>query len=247
MLDPSSASRRLVIPLLVPWLVCSCAMPGPMEARPDSSEGFIARDAPGRKSGLPTEKRSTPFAFTSFDLDEPRKMIYAAALTLEAAKPEAVVADVIAKTEAAGGYLATRNNFAITVRVPVAKFQTLLADFRALGRILDESVQAEDVTRQHRDLTIRLANAKKTRERLLVLLDKATAVQDILAIEKELERLTTEIEQMQAEVDSLDKRIAFSTISVTVQPVADVVRKSSQPSRFPWINQVGASYVIRRF
>lgn len=67
------------------------------------------------------------------------------------------------------------------------------------------------------DLTTRLTNNRALRDRLKLLLDRAKDVEDVLAIEKELTRIQSEVETMQATLDRLDSQIALSELSVTLQ------------------------------
>ena len=81
------------------------------------------------------------------------------------------------------------------------------------------------------------------------LLERAEAVEDMLKIEQELRRLTTEIESMEGELKFVDDQVAMSSVSVAFQPVAapGPANGPRRPSRFPWINMTGAEYVIRWF
>ena len=115
--------------------------------------------------------------------------------------------------------------------------------------VLQESMRAQDVTKKHMDLSIRLENAEKARQRLLKLIDKATKVEDILKIEEQLTRLTETIERIKGELKYLNEQVAFSMVEVGFQSVAPAVRPSKKRSRsrFAWINQVGIEQVLRRF
>ena len=110
-------------------------------------------------------------------------------------------------------------------------------------------MQAQDVTKKHMDLSIRLENAETARKRLLKLLEKATKVEDILKIEEHLTRLTETIERIKGELKYLNEQIAYSLVSVGFHSVSPTVRpsKSRSRSRFDWINQVGIEQVLRRF
>ncbi len=182
---------------------------------------------------------------------KPRKrlMIYSAELQVEVPRTDEAIASARETAESIGGFLATRRGPRITLRVPADRFESFLASMRELGRVLDESMQAQDVTKQHRDLKIRLENARKSRDRLLALLETATKVEDVLKIEKELHRLTEEIERSVATLASLDERIAFSTVAVefrSIAPAKSTPRKRKR-SRFDWINVIGAPEVLRWF
>ena len=177
-----------------------------------------------------------------------QKMIYSAGYQVEVARIEDAVATLLRRVDALGGYLSQRSDATLTVRVPATDFETLVAEVRTYGRVLSESVEALDVTSQHTDLTIRLENAERSRERLLALLEKATAVEDTLKIEEALRRLTTEIEQIKGQLKLLDNRVAFSTVRVAFQASASTTAPDGQrQSRFAWINRLGIEQDLRRF
>ena len=161
-----------------------------------------------------------------------RQLVYTATFRLDVARPELAVERFLEQVRAWGGHLAVRRDMAVTCRVPAAEFDACVAHVRSLGRVLHEHVEAEDVTRQHRDLGIRLDNARKSRTRLLALLEKADKVQDILQIESELRRLSDEIESMEAELRGLDDRIALATVTVDFSRSCPAIcwRRSCFPS-----------------
>jgi Domain of unknown function (DUF4349) len=134
------------------------------------------------------------------------------------ARTEAIVAG-------AGGFVADANAYeddagkkalSLSLRVPAEKLDVALSEIKAIGRVRQERVGAEDVTEQYIDLESRLANAKRLEERLLALLEnKASRLKDLLDTERELARVRTDIETMQGRKRFLDNRINLSTISVT--------------------------------
>ncbi len=86
-----------------------------------------------------------------------------------------------------------------TLRVPIAEMDAALAGVRALGRVVKESQASEDVTDAHRDLAIRISNAKIEEARLgEILKDRTGKLSDVLAVEQAQSRMRTEIEQMEA-------------------------------------------------
>ena len=104
-----------------------------------------------------------------------------------------------------------------TLRVPIAEMDAALTGVRALGRVLQESQSSEDVTDAHRDLAIRISNAKIEEARLGEILKQRTGrLSDVLAVEQAQSRVRTEIEQMEAQELAMRNRAALSTISVQV-------------------------------
>jgi hypothetical protein len=144
----------------------------------------------------------------------------------------------------AGGYLSVRLDNAITIRVPRDKFDQAIAAIEKLGDVTHRDIKAEDVTDEFVDLEVRLKNAYAMRTRLQELLAKAQ-VKDALEIERELGRVTEEIERMEGRLKLLKDRIGYSTITVSFQPVNDQpVRDSALLLPFPWLQDIGLSTLL---
>src|SRR5262245_49542435 len=178
-----------------------------------------------------------------------RLLVHQRALRVEVARPEEAIASFRTQVEVWRGHLQTQTDTTLVVRVPVAHFEEAFAWVKHAGRVLSEVRQAEDVTEEFVDLGIRLDNARKARDRLLEILQKADKVEDILKVEAELRRLTEEIERMEGRKKFLADQVAMSTLSATFQALADapVKKGARQPSRFPWINRIGAERVVEDF
>jgi len=83
----------------------------------------------------------------------------------------------------------------ISIRVVDEKFDQALAELRELAvRVKSENTNSQDVTQEYTDLQARLNNAEATEKQYLALLEKATAVEDILKIYDSLSRVRQEIE-----------------------------------------------------
>ena len=178
-----------------------------------------------------------------------RLMVYTAKFDLLVPNPEDSVDRFMARVEALGGYLEKRENLFVSCRVPAAHFQALSAELRTYGLVAKESMDAVDVTKQFMDLTVRIENAEKARERLLALLARAEQVEDTLKIEAEIRRLTEETERMQGELKYLAEQIAFSTIAVLFRSNAPAPRPMGRRtrSRFDWVNEIGVEHVLENF
>ena len=104
-----------------------------------------------------------------------------------------------------------------TLRVPSAQLDSALAALRGLGRVTDESHSTEDVTTAVVDLNVRLSNARLTERRLSEVLQNRTGrVADVLEVEREIARVRTEIEQMEAQRQQIDRRVEYATITLEV-------------------------------
>lgn len=102
-----------------------------------------------------------------------------------------------------------------TVKVPTRGLAAALLAFRALGRVQSESQGSEDVTSQSIDLDARLANARRTEQRLATLIQQRTGiVRDVLEAEREIARVRGDIERMEAERALLASRVDMATIDL---------------------------------
>jgi hypothetical protein len=143
-----------------------------------------------------------------------------------------------------GGYLSARQDNTIAIRVPRERFDEVVARIEAIGDVTHRDIRAEDVTDQFVDLDGRLKNALAIRARFTELLERAS-VQEALAIEKELGRISEEIERLQGKLKLLRSRIAFSTVSVTFAPLAaQAVHDTSLLAPFPWLQGLGLQSLL---
>lgn len=196
----------------------------------------------------PTESPTEPSKSSTEPRTPKRLVIYRGMFQLEVSEPEEAALSFLELVEGLGGHLERRSSQNLICRVPARHFKATTEFAKQLGRVLDEVVEATDVTRQHRDLEIRLDNALRSRDRLLAILERAQKVEDILRIESELRRLTEEIETFQATLRTLNDQVAFSTIELRLAPTRSIeVQRRRSASRFPWINAVSPSHLYRNF
>ncbi|MCY3919862.1 MAG: DUF4349 domain-containing protein [Chloroflexi bacterium] len=104
----------------------------------------------------------------------------------------------------------------VTIRVPQDVFLDALDRIRRIGEVRSEDLRAQDVTEQFIDLNARLRSALRTEGSLLGLLDRATDVEDVIAIERELSRVRADIERLQGQLNFLERRVALATLSVSL-------------------------------
>jgi hypothetical protein len=106
----------------------------------------------------------------------------------------------------------------VTIKVDPAKFDETMKELRKIGRILSEVSTTEDVTQEYFDLQARLENAERTRDRYLEILATRTgAVHDVLEVEREIERVTENVERLKGQMRYLESQIGLSTITVHLE------------------------------
>ncbi|MBI5532565.1 MAG: DUF4349 domain-containing protein [Deltaproteobacteria bacterium] len=173
-------------------------------------------------------------------------LIYTARLTMAVFEVDKSLAGVETLAREMGGFLARRSDREIVIRVPTAKFFDALKKLDGMGDTLHKDVQVEDVTEQYLDISLRLKNAREVRDRIAALLANAKTVEDSLRVERELERLSAEIERMEGRLKFLRDRAAYSTITISFQPVQveDLQRQKVFRLPFPWLSEMGLGRLL---
>lgn len=143
-------------------------------------------------------------------------------LSVDADSIEGTAREVERAVTEAGGLVERANvdreaKASLQCRVPAALLEPVIDRVAALGDEKRRSVAAADITEQYSDLEARLRNAVALRERMRQLLDRATSVEEALAIEKELARVQADIEAMQARVDRMKSQVELATLSITIE------------------------------
>ncbi|NIT36614.1 MAG: DUF4349 domain-containing protein [candidate division Zixibacteria bacterium] len=106
----------------------------------------------------------------------------------------------------------------ITLKIHPSRYDETIRALRKIGRLLEENTATEDVTQEYTDLQARLGNAEAARARYLeILATRAGTVRDILDVEREIERVTENVERLKGQMRYLDSRIGLSTITVYLE------------------------------
>lgn len=189
----------------------------------------VAAGGQGGTNGVPV-----PQAF-----DATRSVILTANIAMKAADPWATAEKAQAIATALGGDVIGLNESggkddrvaSLTLRVPSLQFTEALRRLRALeADVTSSTVTGQDVSDQFVDLKARLAAKQLEEQRYLALLNRPdNKVDDILKIDGVLSNVRTQIEQLQGQVNSIEKRTQFSTITVSINtPVAAIVPPPAQ-------------------
>jgi hypothetical protein len=215
---------------------------------PPMEPSFGAKKASPDAAPTPTPAVGTGGA-GSGNVGEDRRspiLIYKADFTLAVYEVQKSVDAVQALAEKSGGYLARRDDASITIRVPAGTFQNVVADIGKLGDVLNRNVTSEDVTAEFRDLEVQLANSLAMRERFAKLLEKAQKVEEALQIEKELGRVTDEIERIKGRLKLLSDLAQYSTITVRFSPHASQqVQQGPFILPLPWLDNLGLPRLLQ--
>lgn len=168
----------------------------------------------------------------------PRDVVYLGFLKLEVRRRIDAMQAIEVEAKARGGYVDRMINNIAVVRVPAGDFEGAMAAFAALGVVLDRRVQAIDVSEQMSELGTRLAIFRAARERLLALLARTTATEERLRLLEQIRRLTAQIEDIEASLNTLRDLVAWQTITIELSPQADNEAGVARRSPFAWVREL---------
>jgi len=153
----------------------------------------------------------------------PREVASTAQLTVVAKGVDDAAAAAEAAATARGGFVFGQQDgdrrtesAVLTLKVPAAGFRPLLADLGDLGKVESKTVTTDDVSAEGADLDARLVSAQKSVDRVRGFLDETKNVNELAALEAELTRRETALEQLQGQRRVLDDRVALATITLTL-------------------------------
>jgi uncharacterized protein DUF4349 len=236
------SSRAIVLILLVfaLSLVASCATPAAAPttapaayaaatAAPAARAPLASSDSNSASEGKQADSGSTTQPTTAETLPLDRMIIRTSNVALTVEDVEATLASIRNIAANADGYVATsqtqyvgdKQTASMTVQIPAKSFDNVLDQVRKLAVKVDsENTTSQDVTEEYTDLQSQINNLKATEAGMVRLLDKATSMNDIIAIQRELTTVRGQIEKAQGRVNFLQRRTDYSTLTVKLSPVA---------------------------
>ena len=164
-----------------------------------------------------------------------RLRVYSAGLGLVVDSIAAAKDRIVGIAEDSGGYVESAFQATVVIRVPATRFDSVLAEIEAGGRVRDRTVRTSDVTERVGDLESRLRVARQTRDRLNELLQSTQDAEERVRVLAEIRRLTEQIDQMAIALSALQEQVALSRIAVQLisRIAQDTVSREQIP--FPWI------------
>ncbi|MCL2183422.1 MAG: DUF4349 domain-containing protein [Chitinispirillia bacterium] len=188
-----------------------------LESYQPESDEEVSQNGETEEISAPQAKRATPSAPTA-PVDNRRMITYSHTLELVLEHKKEIIEktrmSLIEQIKSNKGFIIGERDGSITARIPPENMDAFLAFARTLGKVEHESRRGADITDQYRDNISRLNSLKHVRDRYLALLEQAHNVTDMLRVEKELERINTEIEVLEGRIRHAEQSVAFSLITV---------------------------------
>ena len=146
-----------------------------------------------------------------------RKIITSAEIRMAVENVDSTNIRISNLLESYEGYASEMGTTQSIIRIKVKFFDAFLTELLTYGTIKEKNIHGLDVTDEYMDNEIRLENAQKSRDRYLELLNKAETVEEILQVEKELERLNETIDMIKGRMNRLMHLSDFATITINFE------------------------------
>jgi len=168
-----------------------------------------------------------------------RMIMYDATLHLVVPRLQATLDTIKGMATTFNGYMQSLSSSSIILRIPQPRLNEVMLAIEKLGEVTSREIKGTDVTEEMMDLDIRLKNLQETHDKLTKLLERAEKVEDVLAVEKELERVTGSLELLKGRIKYLSHAVQYSTLTVYVNsPVPQQELRDVIP--FAWIQSLAS-------
>jgi len=153
-------------------------------------------------------------------------------MTVRSGDMSVVVEDVIEGMDRIGrlaeerqGYIVSSQNWRdtygvhgyISIRVPSTDFTAVMQAVRDMAlEVTTQSTSSQDVTEEYVDLNAKLQNLQATETQLLLIMSKAEITEDVLAVQRELTNVRSEIEQIKGRMQYLEQTSSTSLLSINL-------------------------------
>ncbi|MFE3991892.1 DUF4349 domain-containing protein [Streptomyces goshikiensis] len=168
-------------------------------------------------------------------------VIRTATLAIETPDAQKALAAARTATDGAGGYVGNestkrgedgRMTSTLTLRVPGERFDSVLGAMEGSGKLLNRKVEAQDVTEKVADVDSRVKSQQASVVRVREMMDKASALGDVVMLESELSKRQSDLESLLAQQTALKDQTSMGTITVEVSepPVERAAPEKEEPT-----------------
>ncbi len=161
-----------------------------------------------------------------------RMIAYTSTIHYEVADVDATRISITDSVKQYEGIIVQETNSYLVVRIPINKYDQFIKTIGSINRIVKSEMYGEDITDVYEDIVLKLESKIKLRERYLLLLNRAERIEDILSIERELERINIEIQSLEGKKNESEKKVEYIKLNI-------YINKKVMPGPLGWIFYLG--------
>jgi len=209
----------------------SMAVGDMMEMEPPRSSEPI----PPPSVHLTSQNQATNRQVIAAKVSKAQKIIKTGSVTVDVDDLRAAKSALDLKIQSLNGYYESENysdgsynlEYHLTIRVPTEGFEQLISSLdNDFGRIVSKAINAQDVTEEYVDLGIRLESKLAALTAYRQFLKRATNVEEILNVQREIRQIEEEIEAKKGRLRYLDDQAAYSTLRITLSEDRPIIAKA---------------------
>ena len=176
-------------------------------------------------------------------LKQDAETLVSASLVVAVSQQETATEAVVAKTRELGGWFQSRTPNAVSLRVPVAAIDTLVAFAEQQGKVVDKSLGREDASQTLADLRGRLAAREKLLDEYYKVLASA-GPDSVVSVSYQIVAAIEEIEVLRGRIRMLTDQAEHARLDVSFQFRDRAAPARDGSSSFPWLNTLNVQDVI---
>lgn len=116
----------------------------------------------------------------------------------------------------------------IVARIPKTRLDEFVDVVKDNGNVINEKSSSDNVTLQYVDTESRKKSLEIEQERLWSFLEKTEKVEDIITLQSRLSSIQYEIQMYETELRTLDNKVDYSTVTLTVYEVERMTPTSEE-------------------
>lgn len=225
----------------VAGMFTACGARAPMENAAADAPAAAPMESPMEESEFLTDSSLNAQA----DLPGDRKLITTVNLEAETEDLDGMLTHVSSKVAALNGYIENQEIFngsayshyrhrsaSMTLRIPAESMSQFIDMVSDNCNIISNYRTTEDVTLQYVALESRIKALETEQERLLVLMEQAENMEDLLTIQARLTDVRYDLEQIHSQMLVMKNRINYSTIHLHLSEVVEYTEVEEEPETF---------------
>ncbi|MCF7926629.1 MAG: DUF4349 domain-containing protein [Candidatus Izimaplasma sp.] len=165
-----------------------------------------------------------------------RKIIYEADVALLSDDIETTYDSILTTLNDYSAYIEAEaidsDSVDVVIRVLSDEFTDLIGELKTSGELLSYSKTSEDITNAYSTYEARLAALNTQHDRILLLMEQATDIDDIIKLENQLVDIESELNEIGQKLATYDSLVDYSTINLSIDYIYDlasILPKSAQP------------------
>ena len=109
----------------------------------------------------------------------------------------------------------------ITVKVPAKDYEAFLKSLDGKGKTTRKNMNVTNISRSYYDTSATVEALKIQEKRLLEMMEQAKTIDDMIAVEKRLTEVQTQLNQEKTRLSMMDTEVAYSTITLNIEEVLE--------------------------